>query len=67
MASGICARLGIHEGQSLSYLIGNGTECTNEAAVATWLANQGMDVTPNGFETACSALEQTLRDLVDDQ
>ncbi|MCU7806119.1 MAG: hypothetical protein KZQ96_23340 [Candidatus Thiodiazotropha sp. (ex Lucinoma borealis)] len=67
MASGICARLEIHSSLSLSYLIGDGTECTNEAAVATWLANRDIDITPKAFEKACKSLEQTLRDLIDDQ
>ena len=65
MASGICTRLGIHQGSSLSFLIGDGTECTNEAAVATWLADRDIDATQKGFETACRSLEQTLRDLED--
>lgn len=67
MASGICTRLGIHQGSSLSFLIGDGTECTNEAAVATWLADRDIDISPKAFEGACRSLELTLRDLADGQ
>ena len=67
MASGICARLGILPSLSLSFLIGDGTECTNEAAIATWLANHEIDVSPKGFEAACRSLEQTLHDFTNGQ
>jgi hypothetical protein len=53
LAKGICIKLRLPQDGGLAHIIGNGTESTSEAAVDTWLINNGVDPSRSSLQDAC--------------
>ena len=64
LARGLCVKLRLPTNDSLAFVIGRGTETTNEAAVVSWLQSSGVDPHETTFDDACEALRNTLRDAL---
>ena len=60
LARGICVKLRLPQDDALAHIIGNGTECTSEAAVSTWLSGLGVDPSRISLQEACDALQSDL-------
>lgn len=60
LAKGLSRKLRLPTDDSLAYVIGDGTECTSESAVASWLRANGFSGGSTTFADACDALERAL-------
>lgn len=65
IARNLCSRLRIPGGDSLVYTISDGSETTNELAVAKWFLEQKTEMGDLPFERAVVDLQRHLDDLLE--
>ena len=65
LAKAMSAKLQLPVDDVLAHIIGSGTEACSEAAVSTWLNENGIDPSQVSLVDACDALERDLLDRMD--